>query len=51
MAKQVTLVADDASDEAVQWFKAHGATVESVGLLTITLPAWFRPPRPHFAEP
>ena len=38
MAKQVTLVAGDVSDEAVEWLKAHGAKIEGFGLLTITLP-------------
>ncbi|MFL5591839.1 MAG: hypothetical protein ACJ8DI_29895 [Ktedonobacteraceae bacterium] len=36
--KQVTIVAGDISDEAVQWLKAHGATIEGFGLLIITLP-------------
>jgi len=39
MAKQVTIVAGDVSEEAVEWLKAHGATIEGFGLLTITLPA------------
>ena len=39
MAKQVTLVAGNVSDEATAWLKAHDATVEGLGLLTITLPA------------
>ncbi len=38
MAKQVTIVSGDVSDEAVQWLKAHGAQVEGIDLLTITLP-------------
>jgi hypothetical protein len=38
MAKQVTIVAGDVSDQAVQWLKAHGAQIEGFGLLTITLP-------------
>jgi hypothetical protein len=38
MVEQVTIVAGDVSDESVQWFKAHGAQVEGIGLLTITLP-------------
>jgi len=38
MAKQVTIVSGDVSDEAVQWLKAHGAKVEGIDLLTITLP-------------
>ncbi len=38
MAKQVTIVAGDVSDKAVQWLKAHGAIVEGFGLLSITLP-------------
>jgi len=38
MAKQVTLVAGDVSDEAVEWLKAHGASIEGIGLLIITLP-------------
>lgn len=39
MAKQVTLVAGDVSDDAQKWLKAHGTMVEGFGLLTITLPA------------
>ena len=39
MAHEVTIVAGNVSDEAVEWLKAHGAKVEGVGLLTITLPA------------
>ena len=38
MAKQVTIVAGDVSDKAVQWLKAHGALIEGFDLLTITLP-------------
>ena len=38
VAKQVTIVAGDVSEEAVQWLKAHGATIEGFGLLIITLP-------------
>src|SRR5437868_5165188 len=36
--KQVTIVAGDVSNEAVEWLKAHGAKIEGFGLLTITLP-------------
>ena len=38
MAGQVTIVAGDVSDDAVAWLKAHGATIEGIGLLIITLP-------------
>ena len=38
MAGQVTIVAGDVSDDAVQWLRAHGATIEGIGLLIITLP-------------
>src|SRR4051794_9579851 len=38
MAKQVTLVAGDVTDEAQEWLKQHGAKIEGFGLLTITLP-------------
>jgi len=33
----VTIVSGDVSGEAVQWLKAHGARVEGIDLLTITL--------------
>ena len=39
MAKQVTIVAGDTTDEAIEWLKAHGAQIEGFGLLIITLPA------------
>ena len=39
MAKQVTLVSGNTTDAAQTWLKAHGATIEGFGLLTITLPA------------
>lgn len=38
MAKQVTLAAGDVDEKALEWLKAHGAQVEGIGLLTITLP-------------
>lgn len=38
MAKQVTLVSGNVDDNAQNWLKAHGATIEGFGLLTITLP-------------
>lgn len=38
MAKQVTLVAGDVDEKAVAWLKAHGAQIEGIGLLTMTLP-------------
>lgn len=38
MAKQVTIVSGDVTDEAVAWLIAHSAMIESAGLLIITLP-------------
>ena len=32
MAKQVTIVAGDVTDEVVEWLRAHGVEIEGLGL-------------------